>query len=473
MADSYSMGQRYERPRHKGLSALVAAGLVCTIVAGALVATAGTSGRRRVLRGSLCSTAPSKCDTSRPSIRITRPHAGATISGSVKVRGRAADNRRVKRVVVRIEGDLHRTRALGTRRWGVTLVTTRLTDGLHVIRATAFDAAGNRSRSRIKVKVDNGSGPDPSPTPSPSPAPSAPTPSTSASVAGPTFYVAPNGNDGNDGSSSNPWATIGWALQRAQPGDTIVVEAGSYAPASFVRGGASGAPITLETQGVVTLTGDGSGVGLLVSAVSFVRIEGFDITNFASGITIRDATDVVITGSTLRSNDDYGVSVVRSSYINILENNLLDPGDPYPALADQDYGVALFQSDHLAINNNHFSGKHNQALSFKRLVSDATATGNVFEGCMYVCIYVGQNDDDQYGDQTSARITVENNRAKAVAGYRCSQPYAVRNVNDAVVENNIIDPSCLEGSVIVLSSPQLYGLAAGSNAVLNNIVQAW
>ena len=171
MADSFSMGRRYERPRHKGLSALVAGGLVCAIVAGALVATAGTSGRRRVLGGSLCTTAPSKCDTSRPSIRIARPLAGATISGSVKVRGRAADNRRVKRVVVRIEGDLLRTRALGTSRWRVTLDTTRLTDGLHVIRATAFDAAGNHSRRRIKIKVDNGPTPTPSPSPTPTPPP--------------------------------------------------------------------------------------------------------------------------------------------------------------------------------------------------------------------------------------------------------------------------------------------------------------
>jgi Bacterial Ig domain/Right handed beta helix region len=473
MADSFSMGRRYERPRRNGLSALVAGGLVCAIVAGALVATAGTSGRRRVLRGSLCTTSPSKCDTSRPSIRITRPLAGATISGSVKVRGRAADNRRVKRVVVRIEGDLLRTRALGTRRWGVTLVTSRLTDGLHVIQATAFDAAGNSSRKRIKVKVQNGSAPDPSSTPSPSPAPSVAPPSTSPSVGGPTFYVATNGNDGNDGSSSNPWATIRWALQRAQPGDTIVVEAGSYAPASFVRGGLSGAPITLRADGLVTLTGNGSGAGFLVSGVSYVVVDGFDITNFQFGIELDDVTDVIVRGNTLRSNQSVGVQTVRSSRVDVVQNKLLDPAPPYPGPAVQDYGVNFYQSDHVTANNNYFYGDHNQALSFKRIDTDSEAIGNTFEGCMYVCIYVGQNDDDQYGDQTSVRITVENNRAKAVAGYRCSQPYAVRNVNNAVVENNIIDPSCLDDLVTVVSSPQLSGVGAGNNTVLNNIVQAW
>ena len=47
---------------------------------------------------------------------------------------------------------------------------------------------------------------------------------------------------------------------------------------------------------------------------------------------------------------------------------------------------------------NHFFGKHNQALSLKSKTPQSSATWNVFEGCMYTCISLGQNDDNQYGD---------------------------------------------------------------------------
>jgi hypothetical protein len=341
------------------------------------------------------------------------------------------------------------------------------------LRKAAADSASSTSPS---ASPTDASAPSPSDTSSP---PTATVSSTSeasnsplsSSGSGATYSVAPEGDDGNDGSSSHPWATIQRGLREAQPGDTIVVEPGSYAAASFVRGGTTGAPITLKADGVVKLAGNGTGAGLLVSGISYVVIDGFDITNFQFGIELDDVTDVTVTGNTLRSNQSVGIQTVRSSRVHVVQNRLLDPATPYPGPAVQDYGVNFYQSDHVDANDHYFSG--DQALSFKRLVSGSTATGNVFEGCMYVCIYVGQNDDDQYGDQTSTSITVTNNRARAVAGYRCSQPFAVRNVNSAIVENNIIDPSCLDRSVTVVPSPQLSGLAAGNNTIRNNIVQAW
>jgi len=153
--------------------------------------------------------------------------------------------------------------------------------------------------------------------------------------------------------------------------------------------------------------------------------------------------------------------------------------DPVPGSAVQDYGVNFYQSDHAKANNNYFSGSHNQALSFKRIDTDSEAIGNTFEGCLYVCIYVGQNDDDTYGDQTSVRITVENNRAKAFTDpttgvfYRCSQPYAIRNANSSVINNNIVAPSCLQQTVAVVESPNLYGVEAGNNTIVEPVVQDW
>lgn len=338
---------------------------------------------------------------------------------------------------------------------------------------------------------------DPSPSPSPSLPPSsdpseasssslAPSPSDtsrsspspSPSGTGPTLYVAPNGDDANDGSSSHPWATIQRGLQAAQPGDTIVVEAGSYAPASFVRGGTAAAPITLRADGSVTLNGGGSGVGLAVTGVSHVAVEGFEISNFDVGIGVSDASDVLVRGNTLRSNQSAGIQNWGVDRVDVVQNRLLDPAPPYPASAVQDYGVNFYYSTNVTANDNYFFGDHNQALSFKRQVVGGSATGNTFEGCMYTCIYVGQNDDDQYGDMTSSNITVSGNRMRPVTDpltgirYRVSQPIAVRNVTEALVANNVIDPSDLS-RVNIIPSPQLSGLAAGNNTIRDNSIQVW
>jgi hypothetical protein len=267
-------------------------------------------------------------------------------------------------------------------------------------------------------------------------------------------------------------------LQAAQSGDTIVVEAGSYGPASFVRGGTAGAPITLRGDGLVRLTGNGSGIGLAVSGVNHAVVEGFEISNFDVGIGVDNASDVVVRDNTLRSNTSAGIQNWKVDGVDVLQNRLLDPAPPYPGPAVQDYGVNFYYSTNVTANDNYFFGDHNQALSFKRHVVAGSATGNTFEGCMYTCIYVGQNDDDQYGDMTSSNITVSGNRMRPITDpvsgirYRVSQPIAVRNVTGALVTNNVIDPAALN-TVNVIPSPQLSGLTAGNNTIQNNIIQTW
>lgn len=69
-------------------------------------------------------------------------------------------------------------------------------------------------------------------------------PSNVASIGssqGRDFFVAVGGNDGSDGSSGHPWATIQHAADEVAPGDTVHVNPGLYSSAvkSGVSGGAS------------------------------------------------------------------------------------------------------------------------------------------------------------------------------------------------------------------------------------------
>ena len=67
-----------------------------------------------------------------------------------------------------------------------------------------------------------------------------------------TYYVSPSGSDSNNGSAASPWATLQQAANTVQAGDTVDVQAGSYA--GFVLGGTRpqngtpGAPITFKAE---------------------------------------------------------------------------------------------------------------------------------------------------------------------------------------------------------------------------------
>ena len=146
--------------------------------------------------------------------------------------------------------------------------------------------------------------------------------------------MAPNGDDANDGSSSHPWATIQRGLQAAQPGEMIVVDQGSYTPASFVRGRSR---CTDHTEGSGNRHGVGDGLGesngynsagINIGNVSYVVVQGFDISRFDFGIELDRATNVTITGNTLQTNDAVGVQTSHGSYVHVDGNTLLDPAPP-------------------------------------------------------------------------------------------------------------------------------------------------
>lgn len=73
-------------------------------------------------------------------------------------------------------------------------------------------------------------------------------------------FVAPNGDDGNDGSNASPWATLKHALEKARAGTTITLRAGTYRERSLeasLRGQPS-FPITVRAAAGETVVVDGA-----------------------------------------------------------------------------------------------------------------------------------------------------------------------------------------------------------------------
>ncbi len=98
---------------------------------------------------------------------------------------------------------------------------------------------------------------------------------TALAAGGTVYYVAKDGNDGNDGlSPTTAWATIQKAADTLMPGETVMVLPGDYMNLKVIvtRSGADGAPIVFQAQGTVTTQ------GFIVSA-DYITIRGFDVSD--------------------------------------------------------------------------------------------------------------------------------------------------------------------------------------------------
>jgi poly(hydroxyalkanoate) depolymerase family esterase len=92
-----------------------------------------------------------------PTVNITAPASGATVSGTISVSATASDDVGVTRVEFRVDGAAFASDA--TAPYAVSLDTRTLSSGPHTLSAVAFDAAGNAGTSAaVAVTVNNPGG---------------------------------------------------------------------------------------------------------------------------------------------------------------------------------------------------------------------------------------------------------------------------------------------------------------------------
>jgi len=116
---------------------------------------------------------PAAPDGEVPSIRWESPASGATISGTYSEGGQngsktcrmsAGDNVRVNRIEIFVDNVPTEIQRFAP--WGCEIDTRALPDGQHVLRAVAYDEAGNTAETAIQVTVKNaGVAPPPAPAP--------------------------------------------------------------------------------------------------------------------------------------------------------------------------------------------------------------------------------------------------------------------------------------------------------------------
>lgn len=233
--------------------------------------------------------------------------------------------------------------------------------------------------------------------------------------AAPAFYVSPSGSDKkNDGrSEEKPLATIGKALELAQPGDIVLLMEGTFARehtvADFVRAGAPAAWITLKNcpgQHPVLNSPDWNIVK--VGRGSKEKPSDSPVLAYLElrGVTIRGIADEV----EAQHKDDIGKAVGTSNGNGISVDGRYEAHKPHHIrIADIEVsqcsggGISVIHADRVQIENNH-----------------------AYENCHWM-IYAGSgisvyqpfNFDTETGGH---RILIRNNRTHH--NY-CTQPWVV------------------------------------------------
>ena len=283
-----------------------------------------------------------------------------------------------------------------------------------------------------------------------------PLPAPPPAVVDKNRYVAPDGNDANDGTNGKPWHTIQHAAELAKPGDIIVVRAGTYEPFHTMRGGTAAKPITFLAEGNVIIGPPGGLRPAERQAKTLPELYRLD------NIHIHFCDYIVIDGFKVQRAGRCGICVVDSRGV-VLRNNVVNDARVFGILT----GFAV----EVQILNNKTSGtleQHGIYVSNSRDEHDnPIIRGNESFANNYSGIQVN-GDCKSGGDGSISGAIIENN----VVHDNESKGMSLISMSDSVVQNNLIynNGKTSGAAGIHLTDEISCGRPSSGNVIVNNTV---
>lgn len=172
---------------------------------------------------------------------------------------------------------------------------------------------------------------------------------------GNVYYIAPNGNDSNDGTIDSPWATLNHAIREAGPGDTILMREGSYETNEVWinrnrgLGGSNGQYLTIKSYPGETASVGGS--RRIILEADFVRIEGLHF-RLPYRISGRGEGNQILNNTFQGSQPSYG-AIEYGGINSLIQGNRIEITEGGGSLH---HGIYLHYGTGDIVRNNYISG---------------------------------------------------------------------------------------------------------------------
>lgn len=229
-----------------------------------------------------------------------------------------------------------------------------------------------------------------------------------------TYYVAKNGVNTNPGTSQLPRLTIQSGATLLQPGDTLIIRAGTYAERPqniFPSGANSTTPTTIQAEvpGTVIIRPDTNTPNtqvILVQSRQFINLIGLTVDSFnhtSAGIFLNTCSGVLIDNCDVYNMPQFtgtaaGVWVSSTSTtVTVRNTRVHDIGTIGSQVENpNDHGILISGSscvvENCTVNNNNGYGialQHLAGLANNNIIRNNRINNNLFRG-----ILVGGNGND-------------------------------------------------------------------------------
>ena len=359
-----------------------------------------------------------------PSVSISSPSNGATVSGSISVSGVASDGLTISSVQVSVDGGTF-SNASGTISWSFSLNTNSLSNGAHTLVAKVSDSGGNSvSSSLVDITVNNAS--------------------TSTDC---TLYASPSGG-GNGTSSSSP-LTFSAAASATQPGSVVCLLGGTYNLSSTFVPPNSGSPSSwivyknydsTPVNFVWTGAADAEpmfkvGNGSFPSGPAYIQFQGLNLNGSgtaADGFFCRGGHHARFIGNSISDTGGSGIGSINCDYL-VADHNLISHNGYIPSSTSvpQDYSWTSAISYNTSEFFDNYTGIHS-------VISNNIITGEVDQSSNHTD---GNGIILDLGGNTPPALIVNN--VVYGNGGRCIESNQVQNfyiINNTCFEN-ALDPS--------------------------------